>query len=198
MPCIRYIQYCYVDFWSSAVHTQSMSHFKRESSPFSQEMNAVYIAETSATVDNSPSKDKEVQLLNDAGHLGRQVGSRQLQLITIGGSIGTALFVSIGTGLMRGGPGSLFLAYTSYCLLLGLVNNCIAEMVVFMPVPGSFLRMAGHWVDEAFGFMAGWNYFLYTASLVPFEISAVNLVLEFWRDDIPVTAVCAVCVFSYW
>ena len=169
-----------------------MSHREEE------EMSAVSKVEKSVITGNLSSEDEETQVLNDAGHLRRQIGSRQLQLITIGGSIGTALFVSIGTGLMRGGPGSLFLAYTIYCLLLGLVNNCIAEMVVFMPVPGSFLRMAGHWVDEAFGFMAGWNYFLYTASLIPFEISAVNLVLEFWRDDIPVAAVCAVCLVSYW
>ena len=57
--------------------------------------------------------------------------------------------------------------------------------------------MAGKWVDEAFGFAAGWNFFFYEALLIPFEITALNLVLSFWRDDIPVAAVCAACVVLY-
>ncbi|KAI5465285.1 amino acid permease/ SLC12A domain-containing protein [Mariannaea sp. PMI_226] len=130
-------------------------------------------------------------------HLQRRLGNRQIQLIAIGGSIGTASFVSIGTGLYKGGPGSLLIAYTFYSCMLGLVNNCMAEMAVFMPVTGAFIRMAGHWVDEAFGFMAGWNFFIYEAVLIPFEISALNLVLTFWRDDIPVAAVVSACVVLY-
>lgn len=60
--------------------------------------------------------------------LQRRLGNREIQLLAIGGSIGTALFVSIGGGLNKGGPASLFLAYTIYSCMLGLVNNCIAEM----------------------------------------------------------------------
>lgn len=45
--------------------------------------------------------------------------------------------------------------------------------------------------------MTGWNFFLYEATMIPFEISAINLVLTFWRDDIPVAAVCAACIVFY-
>ncbi|KAF7554894.1 hypothetical protein G7Z17_g2628 [Cylindrodendrum hubeiense] len=138
-----------------------------------------------------------VEAVDNVDHLKRHLGNRQIQLIAVGGSIGTALFVSIGSGLMQGGPGSLFLAYTLYSGILALVNNCMAEMAVYMPISGSFIRFAGKWVDEAFGFMAGWNFFLYEATMIPFEISAINLVLTFWRDDIPVWAVCLVCIILY-
>lgn len=138
-----------------------------------------------------------VEAVANVDHLKRHLGNRQIQLIAVGGSIGTALFVSIGSGLMQGGPGSLFLAYTLYSCILGLVNNCMAEMAVYMPISGSFIRFAGKWVDEAFGFMAGWNFFLYEAAMIPFEISAINLVLTFWRDDIPVWAVCLACIVLY-
>jgi amino acid transporter len=47
------------------------------------------------------------------------------------------------------------------------------------------------------GFWAGWNFFIYEAILIPFEISALNLVLKFWSDDIPVAAVVAVCIVLY-
>ncbi|KKY16828.1 putative general amino acid permease agp2 [Phaeomoniella chlamydospora] len=137
------------------------------------------------------------EVADNADQLQRHLGNRQVQLIAIGGSIGTALFVSIGSGLMEGGPGSLLIAYIVYCSLLGLVNNSMAEMAIFMPVSGSFIRMAGKWVDDAFGFMAGWNFFLYEATLIPFEITALNLVLTFWSDDIPVAAICAACIVLY-
>lgn len=135
--------------------------------------------------------------VDNADELQRHLGNRQVQLIAIGGSIGTATFVSIANGLVKGGPGSLFLAYTIYSCMLGLVNNCQAEMSSYMPVTGGFIRMAGKWVDESFGFMAGWNFFLYEALLIPFEISALNLILTFWRDDIPVAAVVAACIVLY-
>ena len=91
----------------------------------------------------------EVFSADNADHLQRRLGNRQIQLIAIGGSIGTAVFVSIGSGLAKGGPGSLFLAYAIYACFLGLINNCMAEMTVLQPVSGGFIRMAGHWVDPA-------------------------------------------------
>ena len=60
--------------------------------------------------------------------LKRRLSGRQMQMITIGGSIGTALFVSIGSGLTEGGPGSLLIAFALYCFFLAAVNNCMAEV----------------------------------------------------------------------
>lgn len=148
-------------------------------------------------IDTYGDQSVHVGSIESADQLQRHLGNRQVQLIAIGGSIGTATFVSIANGLVKGGPGSLFLAYTIYSCVLGLVNNCMAEMASYMPIAGGFIRMAGHWVDESFGFMTGWNFFLYEAFLVPFEITALNLVLTFWRDDIPVEAVVAACIVLY-
>ena len=89
---------------------------------------------------------------DNADQLQRRLNNRQIQLIAIGGSIGTALFVTIGGALVAAGPASLFIAYLIYSVMLGGVNNCMAEMAVLHPVSGGFIRMAGQWVDEAFGF----------------------------------------------
>lgn len=78
---------------------------------------------------------------SDSGHvvnenvddLKRRLTGRQIQMITIGGSIGTALFVSIGTGLTTGGPGSLLIAFFMYSCFLAAVNNCMAEMAGMSP-----------------------------------------------------------------
>ena len=51
-------------------------------------------------------------------HTHRKLKPRHIQLIGIGGTIGTALFVSIGRGLMQGGPASLFIAFTLWYVIL--------------------------------------------------------------------------------
>lgn len=117
-----------------------------------------------------PHNDVQEGLMADnADNLQRHLDNRQIQLIAIGGAVGTALFVSIGTGLYNGGPGSLFLAFTTQCIFLAMVNNCLAEMSTAYPVSGGFIRLAGKWVDDALGFMVGWN-FLFVALLHPTPI----------------------------
>lgn len=132
----------------------------------------------------SPSEGEygDVVTADNADQLQRHLGNRQIQLIAIGGSIGTALFVSIGGGLYRGGPANLLLAYTIQSCVLAMVNNSIAEMSTAYPVAGGFIRLAGHWVDDALGFMVGWNFFMYEALLVPFEIAAFTLVASYWSE----------------
>ncbi|KAM0716378.1 hypothetical protein Q7P37_007823 [Cladosporium fusiforme] len=153
-------------------------------------------------VSNSPEAHDVVnyddgEISENADHLQRRLSNRQIQLIAIGGSIGTALFVSIGGALHSGGPGSLFIAYIMYSCMLALVNNAIAEMTILYPVSGGFIRLAGHFVDDAFGFMAGWNFFIYEALLIPFEITALTLVLGFWSEDIPKWAIPVACIILY-
>ncbi|OQE27453.1 hypothetical protein PENSTE_c004G07243 [Penicillium steckii] len=149
-----------------------------------------------------PHNDVQEGLMADnADNLQRHLDNRQIQLIAIGGAVGTALFVSIGTGLYNGGPGSLFLAFTTQCIFLAMVNNCLAEMSTAYPVSGGFIRLAGKWVDDALGFMVGWNFFFYEALLIPFEISAFTLVLSFWSDKVtepgPVAGICAGIIVVY-
>ncbi|ESU15903.1 hypothetical protein FGSG_13562 [Fusarium graminearum PH-1] len=135
------------------------------------------------------------------GHLHRRLNNRQIQLIAAGGSIGTALFISIGGGLAKGGPGSLLIAYSLYSIVLALVNNSIAEMNTYMPVAGGFVRLAGYWVDDALGFLAGWNFFLYEALIIPFEITALTSVISFWNADAlnpgPTAGICAAVIICY-
>lgn len=75
-------------------------------------------------------EDSDGGLVAKGSELHRTLSGRQIQMITIGGSIGTALFVSIGSGLVQGGPASLLIAFTLYSCWLALVNNCMAEMSV--------------------------------------------------------------------
>jgi len=73
----------------------------------------------------------------------------------------------------------------------------MAEMVTYLPISSPFIRFAGRYVDEAFGFAAGWNFFVFEAALVPFEIVACNLILHFWTDVIPTAAVIVIISILY-
>jgi yeast amino acid transporter len=114
----------------------------------------------------------------------RKLYNRHVQLIAIGGSIGTGLFVTIGsTGLVRGGPLGLLLSYTFWTAVILLLTTAVGEMVSFLPVNSPFLTMAGRVVDPAFECAASINFWLMESLYIPFEITAVNGMVHFWRDD---------------
>ncbi|KAF2745128.1 hypothetical protein M011DRAFT_149509 [Sporormia fimetaria CBS 119925] len=127
----------------------------------------------------------------------RKLKARHIQLIGIGGTIGTALYVQIGRGLMNGGPGSLFLAFTIWCFFILAVTLSMAEMVTYLPISSPFIRFAGRFVDDAFGVAAGWNFFVFEAALVPFEIVACNVIIRFWSDVVPTGAIIAITLVLY-
>ena len=113
------------------------------------------------------------------------------------GTIGTALYVQIGRGLLNGGPASLFIAFSLWCTVILAVTLCMAEMVTYLPISSPFIRFAGRWVDDAFGVAAGWNFFIFEAALVPFEIVACNVVISYWSTAVPVGGIIAIVLFLY-
>ncbi|ODV95401.1 hypothetical protein PACTADRAFT_50127 [Pachysolen tannophilus NRRL Y-2460] len=125
----------------------------------------------------------------------RHLKSRHIQLIAIGGSIGTGLFVTIATGLIKGGAAGLLIATVFWTCVMLLLTSAVGEMVVQYPAPSPFVEMAGRCIDEAVECAAGWNFFLMEALYIPFEITAVSSIIDFWRDDysaaIPISIIIA-------
>ncbi|KAK4151101.1 amino acid permease/ SLC12A domain-containing protein [Chaetomidium leptoderma] len=138
-----------------------------------------------------------VRSINGGDHTHRTLKSRHIQLIGIGGTIGTALYVQIGKGLLAGGPASLFIAFTLWCTFILAVTLCMAEMVTYLPISSPFIRFAGRYVDEAFGFAAGWNFFIFEAAMVPFEITACNVIIHYWSDACPPGVIIAIMIVLY-
>ena len=75
----------------------------------------------------------------------------------------------------------------------------MAELVTYLPISSPFIRFAGRYVDEAFGVAAGYNFFVFEAALVPFEIVACNVIIHYWSDVIPAGGVIAIiiCLYGY-
>ncbi|PPR01094.1 hypothetical protein CVT26_016000 [Gymnopilus dilepis] len=127
-------------------------------------------------------------------HTQRRLKNRHIQLIGIGGTIGTALFIQIGASLTKA---SLFMAFTLWCSVILAINNCLSEMVTWIPISSPFVRFADRFVDPALGFAAGMNFFIFEAALIPYEMVAFNVVLQFWTDKIPTAAVICILLVCY-
>lgn len=95
----------------------------------------------------------------------RGLSSRHVQLMAIGGSIGTGLFVGIGSYLRDAGPLSVFLGFLFYGIcFIWPVNLCVGEMCAYLPIRGSIFELAARFIDPAFGF----------AMYVPVPLSAIH------------------------
>lgn len=73
----------------------------------------------------------------------------------------------------------------------------MAEMVTYNPISSPFIRFAGRYVDEAFGVATGYNFFIFEATLVPFEIVACNLIIKYWTTAVPDAAMLAIVLLLY-
>ena len=122
---------------------------------------------------------------NTAGSpLARLLKGRHLQMIAIGGSIGTGLFVGSGKALATGGPASLLIAYGLIGGMLYSTVHALGEMAVLFPVAGSFSAYSTRFLDPAWGFAMGWNYALQWLVVLPLEIVAASITIDFWGSKI--------------
>jgi AAT family amino acid transporter len=80
----------------------------------------------------------------NADRLARRLSARQVQMIAIGGTIGTGLFLGTGKALATGGPASMLIAYIICGGIVFVTMLCLGEMAAFIPVAGSFCTYAGY------------------------------------------------------
>jgi arginine/ornithine permease len=93
----------------------------------------------------------------NGGQLKRSMKSRHLFMLSLGGTIGTGLFLSSGYTIGEAGPGGAIIAYLVAGLLMYLVMVCLGELSLVMPVSGSFQAHATKFIGPATGFTVGWS-----------------------------------------
>ncbi|WP_132744692.1 amino acid permease [Scopulibacillus darangshiensis] len=106
-------------------------------------------------------------------------------MISLGGTIGTGLFLGSGLAIHTAGPGGALLAYGVIGIMVYFVMTSLGELASFMPVSGSFSTYATRFIDPALGFALGWNYWYSWAMTLAAELSASTLVMKFWFPDSP-------------
>ncbi len=117
--------------------------------------------------------------------LKRHLKARHLMMISLGGTIGTGLFLASGGAIHQAGPGGALVAYAAIGLMVFFLMTSLAEMAAYMPVAGSFRVYASKFVDPSFGFAIGWNYWYNWAITIAAELAAVVLIMKFWFPETP-------------
>ena len=95
---------------------------------------------------------------NLRSRLHRDLKTRQISMIAIGGALGTGLLINSGTYLAQSGPASMIIGYTLVGILCYAVMAALGEMAAWLPIPAGFSGFANRFVDPALGFAVGWNY----------------------------------------
>ena len=119
----------------------------------------------------------------------RGLKSRHAQMIALGGTIGTGLFVGSGATLARGGPAFILICYIILTVLVFFVVTAITEVAAHLPLPGGTMSYFGfRYVSSSLGFAMGWLYWYSVGILVPYEITAAGLVIDYWNPPVPIAA----------
>ncbi|PGH05019.1 hypothetical protein AJ79_06906 [Helicocarpus griseus UAMH5409] len=130
----------------------------------------------------------EADLLDDRyAQTQRGLKSRHVQMMALGGTIGTGLFVGSGLALFTGGPAFLLGAYIFIgCMVFGVVT-AISEIATYLPVHGGTMSYyAYRYVSRSMGFALGYLYWYSMGILVPNEITAAAMVIEYWEPGVHV------------
>ncbi|GAA4917916.1 amino acid permease [Streptomyces coeruleoprunus] len=109
----------------------------------------------------------------------RGLGARQIQMIAIGGAIGTGLFLGAGKAISKAGP-SLILAYAVAGLVIFFIMRALGELLMYRPVSGSFSEYAREFIGPFAGFVTGWTYWLFWVVTGITEVTAAATYMTYW------------------
>ena len=116
--------------------------------------------------------------------LEKKLESRHINMIAIGGSIGTGIFLASGYSIFIGGPGGAMFAYALMAIIVYFLMTSLGEMSTYKPSSGSFCDYSTQYVGKSFGFAMSYNYWLNWAITIAAELSAAALVMSYWFPDV--------------
>ncbi|MHC1721980.1 MAG: amino acid permease [Aminipila sp.] len=124
--------------------------------------------------------DNKLREIHNDSKLERKLKPRQMNMIAIGGAIGTGLFVATGSSISSAGPGGTMIAYMVIGIAVYFMMTALGEMATYLPVAGAFELYSKKYVDPAFGFAMGWNYWYCCTMTIATELVASAIVMKFW------------------
>lgn len=119
-------------------------------------------------------------------HLARKMETRHIRMISLGGVIGTGLFLSSGYTIHQAGPIGTIIAYLIGALIVYSVMLCLGELSVAMPYTGAFHVYAKKYIGEGTGFTVAILYWLTWTIALGSEFTAAGLIMQEWFPHTPV------------
>jgi len=114
----------------------------------------------------------------------RGLKNRHVQMIALGGAIGSGLFLGSAEAIHKAGP-SLLLAYALGGMAVFFMARALGELLLYRPVAGSFATYAEEFVGPWAGFVTGWSYWLLWGLVGIAELTAVGVYMRYWFPDLP-------------
>ena len=115
----------------------------------------------------------------------KSLKARHINMIAIGGAIGTGLFLGAGGRLAQAGP-SLAIAYAVCGLFAFCVVRALGELILYRPSSGAFVSYAREFLGEKGAYTAGWMYFLNWSTTGIADITAIAMYAHYWSFFAPV------------
>lgn len=117
----------------------------------------------------------------------KTLGRRQVQMIAIGGAIGTGLFLGSASRLHDNGP-ALVLSYAFVGLIAYFLMRALGELVLYRTTSGAFVSWMREFFGEKAAYYTGWMYWTNWALTGIAELSAVGLYVQYWWPQMPTWA----------
>lgn len=130
----------------------------------------------------------------------RKMQTRHIVMLSLGGVIGTGLFLSSGYTIQQAGPFGTILSYLIGALVVYLVMLCLGELSVHMPETGAFHSFAAKYIGPGTGYTVAWLYWLTWTVALGSEFTAAGMLMQRWFPSINVwiwSAFFAILIFIF-
>ena len=126
--------------------------------------------------------------------LARKLSSRHVQMIALGGAIGTGLFLGSGNAIHQAGP-ILLVLYLVAGIFCFFMMRAIGELVLSDTSKSSFIEFVRAYLGDRFEFVIGWTYWLCWESIAMADLTASGIYIKFWFPHIPQWLTALIIVF---
>ena len=116
--------------------------------------------------------------------LSRSLKNRHVQLISIGGAIGTGLFLGSGKSIQQTGP-SILLAYMITGGICFLIMRALGELLLSNTNNHSFLDFVAEYLGKKWAFLTGWTYWFCWIAISMADLTAMGMYVRYWFPNIP-------------
>lgn len=117
-------------------------------------------------------------------NLERGLSNRHVQLISIGGAIGTGLFLASGRSIAIAGP-SVLLAYALVGMFVFFIMRSLGELLLADLDCHSFVELAHKYLGRRWAFVTGWTYWFCWITVAMSDLTAVGMYMKYWFPNMP-------------
>lgn len=152
-------------------------------------MSKVFDLESNSTIDVSSravQDQADHNAIDPNSGIKRGLKTRHLSMMALAGIIGPGLLVGSGGALASGGPAALLIGFGVIGIIAFSIMQSLGELTTLYPTGGAFTKLGERFVDKAFAFVVGWNYFIIWIAVLANEYNTLTSIMTFWSDKVPI------------